>query len=91
MASYSCCLSNLSLKLVSIYLSVVSIPASLIKGEDEAVIVVALVEIVIFSVYLYHVLMEEDIVSNNYYVGIVECYEISFEYQRLVEYCCDFR
>ena len=42
------------------------------------------VEIVILSVETDCVLVEGDIGRDKYFVGIVECYEISFEYHRFV-------
>ena len=51
--------------------------------------VVDSVEIVSFSADLDHVLVEGFTTRNNEFVGIVECSEISFEDERLVEGCCD--
>ena len=47
----------------------------------------ASVEIVSLLVDPDSLLVERDIMSNKEFVELVECSEISVEYQRLVEFC----
>ena len=48
-----------------------------------------LVEILMFSMEPHFFLVEGYITRNEEFVGLVECSEISFEDQKLVESSCD--
>ena len=59
-----------------------------INGDGDVGIVVASVDILMFSPYPDHVFLEGDIMMNIGFAGLVDC-SLLFEDQSLVESCCN--